>query len=68
MDKLEITDVELKIIEIAQACTTYDATTRGKFSAVFRIFCFEDRFDVIERAPGVKIFHRGWQVGQTTQK
>lgn len=24
--------------------------------------------DVIERAPGVKIFHRGWQVGQTTQK
>ena len=45
-----------------------DATTRGNFSVVFRIFCLEDRFDVIERAPGVKIFHRGWQVGQTTQK
>lgn len=33
-----------------------DDAARGDFSAVYRILCFENRFDVIEREPGLKYF------------
>lgn len=67
MDKLEITDAGLKIKEIViRACMTGVCLDTREILGRLPNLLF--RRPVIERAPGVKIFHRGWQVGQTTQK